>query len=389
MKNYRKSYIVNLECPVCGQQYSPDVVQTICPTCNSPIYAQYDLPALRESLTKEEVSHREKGIWRWSELLPVRDEKFRITLGEGDTPLLGLPRIGKQLGCTQLYLKDESLNPTGSFKARGLVMAVAKAIELGVKTFVIPTAGNAGGALAAYAARAGVEAHVFMPKDAPRLLQQEVQMFGADLRLVDGLISDAGKLAKAEAADKGWFDVSTFKEPYRAEGKKTMGLELAQTFNWELPDVIFYPTGGGTGLVGMWKAFDELEQLGWIGKKRPRFVSVQSEGCAPIVRAFQTGAERATFWEGAQTIAAGLRVPGPFADRSILSALRQSSGTAIAISDEDIAGSQKELMLQEGIMASPESAATLSALKKLLKTGWVGHDEKIVLFHTGSGLLYV
>jgi threonine synthase len=388
MNNYPKSYLIDLECPVCGRKYSPDEVQTICQDCNSPIYAQYDLEAIKRSLTKEEVARRTKGIWRWSELLPVKDAAFRITLGEGDTPLLDLQRSGRKLGTPQLYMKDESLNPTGSFKSRGLVMAMAKAIELGVESFVIPTAGNAGAALAAYAARAGVEAHVFMPKDAPKLLQLEVQMFGAELRLVDGLISDAGKLAKAESASKGWFDVSTFKEPYRAEGKKTMGLELAESFNWDLPDVILYPTGGGTGLVGMWKAFDELEKLGWIGTKRPRFVSVQAEGCAPVVRAFQQGDERAAFWEGAQTIAAGLRVPGPFADRSILSALRESHGTAIAVSDADIINSQKELMTQEGIMAAPESAATLSALKKLIDTGWIDRQEKIVLFHTGSGLLY-
>jgi threonine synthase len=288
-----------------------------------------------------------------------------------------------------LYVKDESVNPTGSFKARGLCAAVSKALELGVRSFVIPTAGNAGGALAAYAARAGVEAHVFMPKDAPHSNILEVQSSGADLRLVDGLISDAARLASTEAAEKGWFDVSTFKEPYRVEGKKTMGLELAEQFSWELPDVILYPTGGGTGLVGMWKAFDELEQLGWIGPKRPRMVSVQAQGCAPIVKAFSEGKDRAEFWKNATTIASGLRVPAAFADRLILRAIRASRGTALTVSDEHILRTQDQLAREEGIFAAPEGAATLAALELLLVNQWVKPDESVVLYNTGSGLKYI
>jgi threonine synthase len=288
-----------------------------------------------------------------------------------------------------LYVKDESLNPTGTFKARGLVVAVARAAELRVKAFAISTAGNAGGALAAYAGRASCEAHVFMPGDAPAINQLEVKVAGADLRLVNGLINDAARLAAVEASGRGWFDVSTFKEPYRVEGKKTMGLEIAEAFHWKLPDAIFYPTGGGTGLVGMWKAFDELQALGWIGKERPRMVSVQAAGCAPIVRAFQSGALRAEPWEDAKTLAAGLRVPAVFADRLVLKVLYESGGTAIAVSDEEILSGQYKLAQMEGIFAAPEGGATLPALERLLANGWVKPEERVVLFNTGSGLKYV
>lgn len=383
------SALTHLECPECGKQFDADLAQTFCEDCKSPLEARYDLDKARLSLDLKTVSARPRGLWRWAEILPVRLEKNRLTLGEGDTPLLPATRLGKASDFKNLYIKDESANPTASFKARGLVMAVAKAIELGIKEFVIPTAGNAGGALAAYAARAKAAAHVFMPKDAPLANQLEVKAFGADLVLVDGLISDAGKLAAEESKKHGWFDVSTFKEPYRLEGKKTMGLELAGQFNWNLPDVIFYPTGGGTGLVGMWKAFDELEKMGWINSKRPRMVSVQAEGCAPIVRAFEQGSERAEFWNGAETIAAGLRVPGPFADRQILRAIRQSKGAAMAVSDAEIVIAQKEIASNEGIFACPEGAAAWAALKKLQKQGWVKPEEQIVLFNTGSGLKYL
>jgi threonine synthase len=361
------------------------------------LLARYDLEQARRSLdpstgsglSPKLVAARPRGLWRWGEILPVRSDAFRLTLGEGDTPFLKTDRLGNALGARQLYIKDESSNPTGSFKARGLVMAVARAAELGLREFVIPTAGNAGSALAAYAARAGLKAHIFMPADAPSANQAEVRMFGADLVLVDGLISDAGRLAAAQAKEHGWFDVSTFKEPYRVEGKKTMGLELAEHFNWDLPEVIIYPTGGGTGLVGMWKAFAELEALGWIGTKRPRMVTVQAAGCAPIVRAFDQGAEQAEFWDGAQTIAAGLRVPGPFADRLILRALRESSGTALAVTDEEIGDCQGEMARLEGVFAAPEGAAALAALKSLLASGWVKPDERVVLFNTGTGLKYL
>jgi threonine synthase len=290
---------------------------------------------------------------------------------------------------TDLYIKDESTNPTGSFKARGLAVAVARAIELKQRKFVIPTAGNAGSALAFYAARAGVSAHVFMPKDAPLANQIEIRQAGADLQLVDGLINDAARQASDLARKKKWFDVSTFKEPYRVEGKKTMGLELAEAFDWQLPDVIVYPTGGGTGLVGMWKAFAELESMGWIGSKRPRMVSVQAEGCAPIVHAFKTGAQRAEPWENAHTIASGLRVPVVFADRLILRALQDSNGTALAVSDDEIIEAQKEIARLEGFFAAPEGAACWAGLQSLLKIGWVCTDEKIVLYNTGSGLKYL
>ena len=332
---------------------------------------------------------RPANIWRWAEFLPVYDEQFRYTLGEGATPLLPLSRLAEQLQCREIYIKDESFNPTGSFKARGLCMAVSKARELGVQDFVIPTAGNAGGALAAYAALAGASAHIFMPQDAPHANQVEARILGAELTLVDGLISDAAKQAKSMAAKHGWFDVSTFKEPFRVEGKKTMGLELALDFNWQLPDVIIYPTGGGTGLVGMWKAFNELEALGWIGAKRPRMVVVQAENCAPVVRAFEQNARRAEPWENAHTIASGLRVPVAFADRLILEAVRESHGIAVAVSDEQILAAQSKLAAGQGIFAAPESAATLAALEKLLQARWIDPQEKVVLFNTATGLKYI
>jgi threonine synthase len=389
MNDYKKSYLTDLECPECGEKFSPDRIQTICKDCNSPIFANYDLETLRDDVTKHEIRQRPRGIWRWAELLPVREESFRITLGEGDTPLLRLSRLGDRLGLSNVYVKDEGINPTGTFKARGLLMAVARAVELGENEFVIPTAGNAGGALAAYAARAGKKAHVFMPTDAPRVTMEEVKAYGGELILVDGLIDEAGRQAKKMGEEHGWCDVSTFKEPYRPEGKKTMGLELAEDFQWELPDVMLYPTGGGTGLVGMWKAFNELETLGWIGSKRPRFVSVQPEGCAPIVRAFHEGSERASVWENAHSIAGGIRVPGVFADRPILRLLRESKGDAVAVLDEEIIQWQKKLAETEGILASPESSATVAALSHLVEKKWIEPDEEVVLFSTGSGLKYV
>jgi len=341
------------------------------------------------TLTKEALSSRRRGLWRWHELLPVLDEKYRFTLGEGDTPMLRVDRLGAELGLRNLYVKDESGNATGSFKARGLAAAVSKAVELGVREFVIPTAGNAGSALAAYAARSGTKAHVYMPVDTPKPIQNEVWMYGADLHLVNGLISDAAKEAAAEAKTHGWFDVSTFKEPFRVEGKKTMGFEVAEAFDWELPDVIIYPTGGGTGLVGMWKAFRELEEMGWISSKRPRMVSVQSTGCAPVVRAFNENRERTEVWQNAETIAYGLRVPNAFADRLILRALRESGGTAISVSDEKILEAQGRLGRLEGIFAAPEGAATVAAVEELYKMRFIDPAEKVVLFNTGTGLKYI
>jgi threonine synthase len=355
------------------------------------LVATYDLDAVRMHVDRDEIVRRDKGMWRWSELLPVRDPANQIFLGEGDTPLLRIPRVGTQLGLSQLFVKDESLNPTGSFKARGLASAISKAKELGVLRVIIPTAGNAGGAMAAYAARAGLTACIFMPKDTPVANIEESRIAGAQVILIDGLISEAAGMAGEKARlEGGWFDVSTFKEPYRSEGKKVMGYELAQSFHWSLPDVVIYPTGGGTGLVGMWKAFDELEALGWLeNTSRPRMVAVQAEGCAPVPKAFHSGADFCDFWVGAHTLASGLRVPKSFADQMILHDLRASNGTAIAVSDQSIIDAQSRLASSEGIFAAPEGAATLAALEKLVEEGWVQPDEKIVLFNTGSGLKYI
>ena len=385
-----QSYLSHLECSGCGKHYDHNQIHTFCPLCQSPLLSIYDLGRARQNVDRDEITRRKKGMWRWQELLPVIHEENQVFLGEGDTPLLSQPRLEAELGLSNLYVKDESLNPTGSFKARGLAAAVSKAKELGVKKVIIPTAGNAGGAMAAYAARAGLQAHIFMPRDTPIANIEESRMAGAEVVLVDGLISDAAGMAGEKARAEGWFDLSTFKEPYRVEGKKVMGYELAEAFDWQLPDVIIYPTGGGTGLVGMWKAFDEMEAMGWLeNTKRPRMVSVQADGCAPVVKAFQKGAEFCDFWTGAQTLASGLRVPKSFADHLILRDIYDSKGTAIAVSDESILESQKHLASLEGIFAAPEGAATLAALKELIKQGWVAPEERIVLFNTGSGLKYL
>lgn len=329
-------------------------------------------------------------MWRWHEVLPIADEANQITLGEGDTALLPLPTLSKSLGLNRLYVKEESSNPTGSFKARGLSAAISKAKELGIQKVIIPTAGNAGGAMASYAARAGMKSMIYMPKDTPKANIEESRIVGAEVVLIVGLISDAAGMAGIKAREEGWFDVSTFKEPYRTEGKKIMGYELAEHFDWELPDVIIYPTGGGTGLVGMWKAFDEMEKLGWLkNTKRPRMVSVQAAGCAPVPKAFQNKALFCDFWTNASTVASGLRVPKSFADHLILSCLYESNGTAIAVEDEALIQAQHELARAEGIFAAPEGAATLAALKDLVAQKWIDPDERIVLFNTGSGLKYL
>lgn len=380
------SYLTHLECSHCGRIYEADLLIRVCADCQHPLLARYDLSSAAAQLDRDEVVSRPAGMWRFHELLPVSDARYRITLGEGGKPILRLDKLGRQLGLNQLFLKDEGQNPTGSFKALGLAAAVSRALELGVTEFVIPTAGNAGGALAAYAARAGVLAHVYMPQDAPLINILEVQMTGADLQLVNGLINDAGREAASAASEAGWFDVSTLKEPYRLEGKKIMGYELAMAFDWLLPDVIIYPTGGGTGLIGMWKSFDEMEALGWISSKRPRMVAVQADGCAPIVKAFHEGRDVAEPWQDASTLASGLRVPVAIGSRLMLQVLRDSEGTAVAISDNQIREAQALLSSSEGIFPCLEGAATIGALIPLIEQGWLGADERVLVFNTGTGL---
>ena len=379
------TYLTHLECSLTGQKYDANQLIRLS-DAGQPLLARYDLAKARNELDRDKIMRRPASLWRFHELLPVSDPDCRITLGEGGKPILKLGNLGQTLGLSQLYMKDEGQNPTGSFKALGLATAVSRALELGAKEFVIPTAGNAGGALAAYAARAGVTAHVYMPSDAPLINIMEVQMSGADLHLVNGLINDAGRKAGEAAADGGWFDVSTLKEPYRVEGKKIMGYELAAAFDRQLPDVIIYPTGGGTGLIGMWKAFDEMEQLGWIGSQRPRMVAAQSDGCAPVVKAFHDGDEATGTWENAATLAGGLRVPAAIGGRLMLRALRDSGGTAVAVSDGRIIQAQKQLASQEGMFVSLEAAATVAALQDLVEQNWLTPDERVLIFNTGNGL---
>lgn len=382
----KASYLQGLVCTACGCKKDANKPHRLC-SCGKVLFAEYDLEKAKETLLPGKMDGRTFDLWRLFEILPVRDPKYRYTLGEGWTPLLELKDLGQQLGLN-LLLKDESRNPTGTFKSRGLCAAVSKALELGIHDFVIPTAGNAGAALAAYSARANAKAHIYMPDNTPLLIQKEVIAMGGEITLVPGLISDAAKQAALAAKEQNLFDVSTLKEPYRVEGKKTMGFELAEQFNWTLPDVIIYPTGGGTGIVGMWKAFAELEVLGLIGAERPRIISVQSSGCAPIVKAFQEGREDANFWDNAQTIAAGLQIPSAIADYLILKAIRESKGIAISVDDSEIISSMQSLARQEGMMLSPEAAATLAAAEKVKRIGFVDSNESVVLFGTGLGLLY-
>ena len=384
------SYMTRLECSHCAKSFDPNQIQTYCSDCRAPLVALYDLTRLKAAVTRVEVAARAPGMWRWHELLPVNSAEKVVTLGEGDTPFLHLTRLGSSLMMNQLWLKDESLNPTCSFKARGLAAAISKANELGIRKVIIPTAGNAGGAMAAYAARIGMQAAVYMPEDTPAANMREVEITGAELILVKGLINDAAAKASERARQEGWFDVSTFKEPYRLEGKKVMGFEIAQNLNWQTPDVIIYPTGGGTGLVGIWKAFHELAQLGWLdGPIRTRMVAVQADGCAPVTKAFESGAETCEVWPNAHTLASGLRVPRSFADRLILQTLRESQGTALAVSDSEIGTAQTRLARSEGIFAAPEGAATLAALEKLLVSGWIQPGERVVLLNTATGLKYL
>jgi len=350
---------------------------------------QYDLKTASTALSKSFSQGRAPTLWRYRELLPLQDDANLVSLGEGFTPVLDARTLAQQLGLQRLWIKDEAQNPTGSFKDRGLSLAVSRAKELGVKKLAIPSAGNAGGSLSAYAARAGIEAHVFMPRDTPIANQIEVQQYGARLTLVDGLINDCGRLIAEKKATEGWFDVSTLKEPYRVEGKKTMGYEIAEQLNWSLPDVIIYPTGGGTGLIGMWKAFQEMEQLGWIGSKRPRMVSVQASGCPPIVRAFTEGKDSAEPWPQAQTVASGLRVPQAVADFLMLRALRESNGTALSVSDDEMLAEIPRVGRAEGIFFCPEAAACIAALRRLTQQGWIKPSDEVLVFNTASGLKYL
>jgi threonine synthase len=381
--------VTHLECAACGQEHEARQLLNLCAGCGKPLLVRYDLERAGRSLTKESLKGRGASLWRYREVLPVEAEGNIVSLGEGWTPLLPARGLARGLGLRELFIKDESLNPTQSFKARGMTTAVSMAKELGATKLAAPSAGNAAGALAAYAARAGLEAHIFMPLDTPRANVVECRQTGAHVTLIDGLITDCGAEVARRKDLEGWFDVSTLKEPYRVEGKKTLGYELAEQLDWTLPDVIIYPTGGGTGLVGMWKAFEEMEALGWIGSKRPRMVTVQAAGCAPIVRAFAEGKRFADEFEDAQTVASGLRVPRAIGDFLILDALRASGGTALSVTDEELLAAVGEIGASEGLFCAPEGAACLPALRKLIERGEVQATERVVLFNTGAGVKYL
>ena len=384
-----KSYLKHLECTYCGLIHSVHEPNRLCVDCGKVLYPRYDIEKARLEINKENLKVRDSNMWRYFEMMPVLDFKNVVTLGEGFTPILSASSLSERLGCQDIVIKDEGVNPTASFKARGLSAAVSKAKELGITKLTMPSAGNAAGAMSSYAARAGLEGYVFMPQDAPYSNQKEVDITGGRLTLIDGLISDAGVLSREKAAEMNLFDVSTLQEPYRVEGKKTMGYEIAEQLSWELPDVIIYPTGGGTGIVGMWKAFEEMELLGWIGSKRPRMFAVQSDGCAPIVKAFIEGKEFADMWEDASTMASGIRVPAAIGDYLILQALRDSNGGALTVSDDEIIKMMSIVAFLEGMFVCPEGAATAVALDKLLIDGLVKDNDKVLLLNTGSGLKYL
>ena len=378
------NFVTHLECSKTGEHYRANEIHGLS-NAGAPLLVRYDLRALSAALTPADLLERTEDFWRYREFLPVQDPENIVSLGEQMTPLLKTSRLG---GGAEVFIKDEGRLPTGSFKARGLCLAVSMAKELGLKKLAIPTNGNAGAAMAAYARCAGMEAFVFCPEDTPETNLREIAMQGAKVWRVNGLITDCGKIVREGVEDTGWFDISTLKEPYRIEGKKTMGLELAEQFGWQLPDVIFYPTGGGTGLIGMVKAFDELEAIGWIGSKRPRMVAVQASGCAPIVKAFEDGAEHAELWEDAHTVAAGIRVPAAVGDFLILRGVRETGGFATAVDDDAIIDARQEVADREGILLCPEGAATYAAYKKELASGRVRRDESVVLFNCATGLKY-
>ncbi len=381
--------LTNLRCTACDRTYAWRQLHNVCTVCHKPLFAEYDLVAASRTFTRESLAGRTKSLWRYREVLPLPAEAEPVSLGEGGTPLLPVTRWAKEIGFSNLWVKDEGQNPTQSFKARGMTTAVSMAKYLVAKKLAVPTAGNAGGALAAYAACAGLEAHIFMPNDTPRANVIECRELGAHVTLIDGLITDCGAEIAQRKEAEGWFDMSTLKEPYRVEGKKTLGYELAEQLGWKLPDVILYPTGGGTGLIGMWKAFDEMETLGWIDAKRPRMFSVQATGCAPIVRAFEAGQESATEFPNAQTKASGLRVPKAIGDFLMLRILRASGGGALAVEDEKMIAETRLLGAAEGLFAAPEGAACFAALRVLYSLGTIALGEQVVIFNTGSGVKYL
>jgi threonine synthase len=383
-----RTFVTHLECSLTGERYPADTMQTLS-RAGRPLLVRYDLDGVRRALPREALAGRPQTLWRYRELLPLRQPQNVVSLGEVMTPLIPLPRVAARLAKGgEILVKDEGRLPTGSFKARGLALAVSMAKELGIGSMAMPTNGNAGAAMAAYCARAGIKAHVFCPDDTPAVNVREIAMQGAEVFLVDGLIDDCGRLVAEGEREVGWFNCSTLREPYRIEGKKTMGIELAEQLGWQLPDVIFYPTGGGTGIIGMWKAFAELEAIGWIGAKRPRMVVVQAEGCAPMVKAWEAGAEHAPRWEGAHTFAAGIRVPQAIGDFLILRAVRESAGFAIAVADDAIHSAWREVAAEEGLLLCPETAATYAAYQQALADGRVRPDERVVLFNCSSGLKY-
>jgi threonine synthase len=383
----RPTFVTHLECSATGERYPADELHNLS-RAGKPLLVRYDLAGVKKSLSREALAQRPHDLWRYRELLPVRRVENIVSLGEAITPIVAMPKLAKKLTAAEILVKDEGRLPTGSFKARGLAMAVSMAKALGVTHMAMPTNGNAGSALAAYASRAGIKTTVFCPQDTPEVNVREIALQGATVYRVNGLIDDCGKIVMQGQAKVGWFDTSTLKEPYRIEGKKTMGLELAEQLGWELPDVVLYPTGGGTGLIGMWKAFAELEAIGFIGKKRPRMVAVQAAGCAPIVRAYDAGVEHAPRWEDAQTIAAGIRVPQAIGDFLVLRAVRESGGFAIAVTDEAITAAIDEVARAEGLLLCPEGAATYAALQQGLADGRIRHDERALLFNCATGLKY-
>ncbi len=380
-----KSFILYLKCSVCGEKFDHRQIQRYCFNCNEPLIAVYDYDGIRKEVKRHGFKDRVTSMWRYFEFLPVIDERNVVSLGEGWTPLLRLKKFGDMIGLKNLFLKDESFNPTLSFKARGMSCAVSKCVELGIDKIAVPTAGNAGSALSAYCSKAGIKCFIGAPKDTPHLILKELEFYGTEVQLVDGLISDAVKLIQSKTE---FFDISTMKEPYRLQGKKTLGFEIAEQLGWELPDWVIYPTGGGTGLIGIWLAFKELVDVGLVEKKNTRIVAVQSSRCAPLVKAFKEGKERTEFWENAKTIAYGLRVPRPFADRLILEIIRESGGTAIEVTDDEIIDAVKNLAKIEGIMFCPEGSATAVAVRKLVEGGIIKSDDIVVIFNTASGLKY-